>query len=602
MLEKNPTLTVREAEKILINNARQDQYTGNFTTPPWGYGKLDAYAAVKNTPCFDTIGINTISDTAICQGDSVVLKTKGGESHNWTSGGGLSCTNCQNPVAKPTGNTTYIVNGITKNGCKAGDTVQVTVNPNPAANAGSNATICNGEKATLNASGGTSYQWQPSSSLNCDTCATVKASPTNNQTYKLTAINQNGCSDTDSVKVEVNSLPTASSSSDTSLCKGNSVQLNASGGNSYSWTPAAGLSCTGCANPKAQPVTTRAYQVIAENKAGCKDTASTKVTINEKPTATVSGDESICEGGQIPISASGGSNYSWFPSRGLSCTDCPEPTASPLASTTYNAVVANQNGCRDTASLKVTVEPSPTVNPGTDKTICEGDSTQLKATGGKTYAWSPAQNLSCDDCASPIAKPLSTTDYRVVAGNSGNCTDTGFVEVTVNSSPTANAGADQTICEQDSVVLNATGGNSYEWQPATGLSCDDCQSPTASPANTTEYTLIASNQEGCKDKDAVLVEVEDCNSGLANQASQEGFQVYPNPNDGTFTISIAEQAARTVGLRLQTLKGRTLHRFTLIPDQSTFEKEINLSNISSGIYNLQLITEHKVLNKKITIY
>jgi hypothetical protein len=73
----------------------------------------------------------------------------------------------------------------------------------------------------------------------------------------------------------------------------------------------------------------------------------------------------------------------------------------------------------------------------------------------------------------------------------------------------SNAGADQTICEQDSIVLNATGGNSYEWQPATGLSCDDCQSPTASPANNTEYTLIASNQDGCKDKDAVLVEVED---------------------------------------------------------------------------------------------
>ena len=72
--------------------------------------------------------------------------------------------------------------------------------------------------------------------------------------------------------------------------------------------------------------------------------------------------------------------------------------------------------------------------------------------------------------------------------------------------------------------------------------------------------------------------------------------------NGTFTVSIAEQAARTVGLRLQTLKGRTLHRSTLIPDQSTFEKEINLSNISSGIYNLKLITEDKVLNKKITIY
>jgi hypothetical protein len=84
-----------------------------------------------------------------------------------------------------------------------------------------------------------------------------------------------------------------------------------------------------------------------------------------------------------------------------------------------------------------------------------------------------------------------------------------FIVNVVGTANTVNAGIDRTICAGGSVGLNATssGATSYTWSPGTGLSCTNCQNPTASPTVTTVYTVSATFPDGCTLTDNLQVTV-----------------------------------------------------------------------------------------------
>src|SRR5690606_31018774 len=104
---------------------------------------------------------------------------------------------------------------------------------------------------------------------------------------------------------------------------------------SYTWSPAAGLSCTNCANPTANPTTTTTYTVIGTNGSSCKDTATVTVTVNPLPTVSAGADKTICVGFGTSLLATGATTYSWTPTTGLSFANIPNPTATPITTTVY---------------------------------------------------------------------------------------------------------------------------------------------------------------------------------------------------------------------------------------------------------------------------
>jgi hypothetical protein len=163
-----------------------------------------------------------------------------------------------------------------------------------------------------------------------------------------------------------------------------------------------------------------------------------------------------------------------------------------------------------TASCTSTVTAAITANAGPDKTICAGTSVQIgsAAVAGVTYRWSPTTGLSNSTVANPFASPSTTTVYTVTATSLG-CTGQDVVVVTVNPKPTVNAGPDASICGGGSVVIGTTGltGVSYHWSPAMGLSNVTTAKPTAAPAVTTTYVLIASIGGVCSATDTVVVKV-----------------------------------------------------------------------------------------------
>lgn len=316
---------------------------------------------------YDTVNITvnsqpaaTVSpDTAICLGMSARLRASGGAAgatYTWTPATDLDNPASATPIASPTATTTYQVLVTNPEGCRDSAQVTVTVNAVPSATISADATICEGTSTQLLAGGGTTYAWSPATGLSSTTIANPVASPAATTTYRVIVTNASGCADTANVTVTVNPSVSVAVSNDTTICSGNIAQLVASGGTSYSWSPATGLSDASIANPIATPPATTTYRVIASNGFGCADTASVTVNVNPTPTAVVSADTTICAGNIARLTAGGGTIYRWSPSTGLSDTTSPTPTASPTATTTYRVIVENSSGCRDTAQVTVTVQ------------------------------------------------------------------------------------------------------------------------------------------------------------------------------------------------------------------------------------------------------
>ncbi len=479
--------------------------------------------------------ISAGANVAICAGASTTLQATGGTSYTWSPATGLSCTTCAAPTANPTATTTYTVTGTDANSCSNTATVTLTVNPLPTISAGANVAICAGASTTLQATGGTSYTWSPATGLSCTTCATPTANPTTTTTYTVTGTNANGCSNTATVTVTVNPLPTISAGTSVAICAGASTTLQATGGTSYTWSPATGLSCTTCAAPTANPATTTTYTVTGTDTNSCSNTATVTVTVNPLPTISAGTNVAICAGASTTLQATGGSSYTWSPATALSCTTCASPTASPTATTTYTVTGTNTNSCSNTATVTVTVNPLPTISAGTNKSICIGSATTLPATGGASYTWTPATGLSCTSCATPTANPTTTTTYTVTGTNANGCVNTANVTVTVNPLPVISAGSNKTICAGSSTALQATGGTFYAWAPTTGLSCTGCQNPTATPATTTTYVVTGTNTNGCSDTAHVTVTVNPLPtiSGGGNKAICTGASVQLQGSGGT---------------------------------------------------------------------
>ncbi len=451
--------------------------------------------------------IQTGPNPSICAGANVQLAVSGATSYSWSPSGTLSCQNCNNPIASPTATTTYTVIGTSALGCS--DSAQVTVNVNNLPNitaTTSKPAMCIGDTATLTAAGATSYSWSPATGLSCANCAQPVANPTSTTVYTVTGVGAGGCSDTAMVSVTVHPLPVLTVPSQ-SICYGFSVQMQAAGAASYVWTPSGSLTCVGCSNPIASPLTTTTYTITGTSAAGCVNSTQATVTVNAPPVISVSNDQTICLGDAVSLQASGANSYSWSPATGLSCTICPNPSASPSATTTYTVIGADANGCKDTGQVKVTVNPLPVVDAGPDAMICRLNSTQLQATGALSYSWSPSASLSCSQCANPVATPSINTVYTVTGTDANGCVNTDNVSVGLHPDAQIVANGDTTLCEGQRLQLSVTGGVSYTWHPSSGLSCVTCSNPLVQPSNSTIYTVVGVDINGCLDSDQVNVHV-----------------------------------------------------------------------------------------------
>lgn len=427
-------------------------------------GTASAIVTVNPLP-----NVSAIAGPAIlCLGKTTKLSGQGAQSYYWDN------SVSDNVSFTPLATKTYKVTGIDNNECINTASIIVTVNALPTITVASS-TICIGQSTTLNANGATSFIWDGGISNN------VSFSPLVTAQYTVTGVDLNGCENTSTAKVIVNSVPTVSAISAT-ICFGKSTKLNGIGANTYVWD--GGISD----NVLFSPSLSKTYNVTGIDTKGCKGTASASITVNSLPNVSAIANPAVlCMGKSTKLSGQGAQTYSWD----NTITDT--VSFSPISTKTYKVTGTDNNGCINTSSVIVTVNAIPTIIV-TSPTICIGQSTKLSANGASSYIWDGGITDNI-----PFS-PIETTKYSVTGTNANLCINTSIAIVTVNNLPNITA-IPQTICFGFSTKLQAKGAQTYLWDG------DIINNGAFIPNQSKIYTVTGTDYNGCKNTASTTVTV-----------------------------------------------------------------------------------------------
>ena len=265
-------------------------------------------------------------DEVICEGDSIQLSLSLDGEINWLITNGLSCVDCNDPIASPNSTTNYAVSLITPDyGCEIIDSVLVTVLSPDDIDAGEDVQICDGETISLNGSGDGTVIWSPSDYLNDPNVLSPEVNPSESITYFLSLENGN-CILEDSVYISV-VYETDISANDYFICEGDTIELEPFGlADSYQWTPSSSLSDSLAQNPLAFPTETTTYLLEASQTTCLPDTATSTVVVDPLPNVSLPSRIPFFEGEPIAIEVTALDNrnysYFWTTSDSLSCSSC----------------------------------------------------------------------------------------------------------------------------------------------------------------------------------------------------------------------------------------------------------------------------------------
>ncbi|MBP5557532.1 MAG: T9SS type A sorting domain-containing protein [Bacteroidales bacterium] len=359
---------------------------------------------------------------------------------------------------------------------------------------------------------------------------------TDGETYTVTVQDTNGCSTTAEASVTVHPLPNGIISGQTSLCRGQSTTLTASGANRYSWSTGASsptitvnesgtYTCTftniyncsaargvtvtvydnpvitgetefcadgnttltaigdaisytwstGETTPSITVTTPGTYSVTATFAGGC-NCSSTSVTVveHELPVVSISGTPVICSGIGAPLNVSEGISYLW--STG-------ETTQSITADHTgiFSVSVTDANGCTNAASVEVTELIGIAIIGDND--ICQGETTTLSVEMEGEYVWSTGAQTSSITVSE--AGP-----YSVTLSLPNGCSASATSNVIVNALPNPTISGITTICQGETTTLTANDGVSYLWN-------NDSTNASITIGTAGMYTVTATNAQGC---------------------------------------------------------------------------------------------------------
>jgi gliding motility-associated-like protein len=300
-------------------------------------------------------------------------------------------------------------------------------------------TVCAGGSVQLSTIGAATYLWTPANNLTSAAIGNPVATPQTNSRYIVTGTSSFGCQAKDTIDIEVFTKTVTSGTNDTLVCNNTSLQLSASGGVSYKWSPAISLSDPLVSNPFAKPAQSTDYVVEIVDANNCQSRDTIRVAVKPYPSFTISRDTNICMGSKVTLVATGGDQYQWSPASTLNNPQLPAPIASPLNSTTYKVFI-EENLCSNDTTLSVTVNLSSNPNVTAKKLAdidCSNPTTQLFASGGLKYSWTPAFALDGPEKPNPIVTIDSTTIFVVTGTDANGCSgkDSVWVNVTRGGLP-----------------------------------------------------------------------------------------------------------------------------------------------------------------------
>ena len=360
---------------------------------------------------------------------------------------------------------------------------------------------------------------------------------------------------------EINQLYTASTisvvASNSLICAGQNATISVSGANSYTWSNSSNSSSI-----VVSPSLTSTYSVAGTTSASCTSTSAITLSVNPNPTITVN-NGTICSGQNFTINPNGANTYTI--QGGIA-------VVSPSINSTYTVIGTSAAGCISQAfvTISLTVNPNPiiTVNNGT---ICAGQNFTINPNGANTYTIQGGN---------AVVSPTSNTNYTVVGTSTAGCVSQAVAtsSLIVNASPTVtvNSGA---ICIGESFTISPNGANTYTIQGANAV---------VSPSINTNYTVVGTSTAGCLSQAFatssltvnLCVGINNQNMGLG------GVSIYPNPNNGEFTIELV--SLNNTYITITNVLGQIIKE-----QKAELINQINLNLFEKGIYFINVMENNQ---------
>ncbi|WP_157514466.1 LamG-like jellyroll fold domain-containing protein, partial [Mangrovimonas sp. TPBH4] len=504
-----------------------------------------ATVTVTDNSTSASVAIASTTGTTLCSNEDITFNatpnnTGNGVEYTWytNTGSGFSAVSGPSPDSQltlnnPVADGTQVKVEITSNdfACPVESdditlTVNTTVTPSVVIQATNN-TICEGESvtfstipaSTLNMGANPSYSWQLNSS-EVATTSTYTASDLNDGDVIQLVMTPDpsvqcpapSTATSNSISMTVNAPPAVGvNASETQICLGDQVTLSGTGAQSYSWDQ-------GVTDGVAfSPTTTQTYTVTGTDANGCQNTASIEIMVNELPTVEANAsDIEICLGEEVTLFGSGASTYTW--DQGV-FNNVP---FSPASTQTYTVTGTDANGCQNTATVTITVNPLPTLST-IDASVCgEGQSSvdlnSLVTTTGTTITFHGSQS-DADDDLNPIAalvSPTSPETYYVRSELASGCYVTDMMGISINPLPALTT-SDGSVCasgqssiDLNSLVDNNGGGTLSFYENETDAeNGTSAISTIVSPTTLTTYWVRSELGTGCYDTASIQISIDD---------------------------------------------------------------------------------------------
>lgn len=434
------------------------------------------------------------SDTSVCFGPVNIIPLSGSASSLslvWMNG-----STSQSIVVSTS--TVVIINATDSLNCLTKDTMNVTINnvPQQPGFIVGNVNPCVGSIQNYSvpiAVGATSYSWTLANSW-IGTSTTISISVTTGTTngnILVYAQNICGISPTRSLAIVLNNpplTPTAITGNSNQCIGVGLVTYSVSsilGAANYSWSLPG--TWTGTANSNVINALVGSgsgvLSVIASNSCGLSNPQTLSVTVNPLPTLTISSiSNSICYGSTLLLSAGGANSYTWNIgpiSASISIT--------PTTNTSYSVIGTDNNGCVNSASKTITVNPLPSLSIIGNSATCLGESVTFSASGATSYTWSNLANTS-----SILVTPIANTTYTLNGTDINGCQNTLTKNIVVNALPSVIITGNSNVCIGNALNLVANGASSYTWNTQANTS-----SVIVTPTTNTSYTVIGADVNGC---------------------------------------------------------------------------------------------------------
>lgn len=512
----NPAFTIPgNTSQLTINLTPAPGVPTLFTLSLTGNGSSAANSACGGnnqdtelfTPLFPTpaaLGGNT----SPCLGDAPYALTTSVPGGIW-SGPGI--TDPVNGIFDPTvaGAGTVMVSYSLTTPCPVTTTLSITVTSSADATITNPGTLCTSSGNVILTAASIGGIWSGTGIINGST-GEFDPALSGAGSFLITYTISGSCSGTDTTIITVTAPPTVNINAAGPYClNAGSVNLTADvlGG---TWS---GNGITDPSNGTFDPATAGVgiHTITYVTSGSCPGTATATITVNDLPNVNAGTDASVCPGDTTTLNATGALNYVWTPTTGLSSSTIANPDAFPVSTTTYTVTGTDINNCSASDDVTVNVYAQPVVTVTSPVNVCEGDSTQLSASGLTNYSWTPSSDLSASNISNPYASPTTNTTYTVSGTDANGCFASATVAVNVIS-PNASFTSTPTegLLPLDVVFTDNSTGTSFSWDFGNGFSSTTSGNQQTTYLTEGTYTVIlVVTLNGCTDTATTTILVYD---------------------------------------------------------------------------------------------